>query len=99
METTHTPGPWFAVDYAGSICIQNGPMYEDADLLSYDCICGDTPVRYKDEVEANAKLMAAAPELIEALSEMIRMYEEVQPAGGWQGVYEYAKYALEKATE
>lgn len=48
---------------------------------------------------ANAKLIAAAPELLEALNEMVRMYEEVQPAGGWQGVYEEAIYVIKKATE
>ena len=49
--------------------------------------------------KADAKLIASSPELLEALNEMVRMYEEVQPAGGWQGVYELAKYAIKKATE
>jgi hypothetical protein len=40
-----------------------------------------------------------SPNLIEALKQMVRMYEEVQPAGGWQGVYEYAKIAIIKAAE
>lgn len=35
--------------------------------------------------------------LYNALEEMIRMYEEVQPAGGWQGVYEEAKHAINNA--
>jgi hypothetical protein len=29
---------------------------------------------------------------------MVRMYEEVEPAGGYQGVYESAVYAIEKAV-
>lgn len=44
-------------------------------------------------------LVEERKELLEALSEMVRMYEEVEPAGGWQGVYEGAKYAIKNATE
>ena len=46
-----------------------------------------------------SKLLKQRNEMLEALQEMVRMYEEVQPAGGWQGVYEGAKYAIKKATE
>jgi hypothetical protein len=53
----------------------------------------------REEIEANAKVIVQAKTLLEALNEMVRMYEEVQPAGGWQGVYESAKYAINKATE
>ncbi|OCB77995.1 hypothetical protein [Flavobacterium crassostreae] len=53
----------------------------------------------EEEKLANAKLIAAAPELLKALSKMIRMYEEILPTGGWQGVYEEALYAIQKATK
>lgn len=53
----------------------------------------------KEEDKANARLIAAAPDLLEGLKEMVRMYESVQPAGGWQGVYEGAKAAINKATQ
>lgn len=36
----------------------------------------------------NAKLINAAPELLGACKDAKRMYEAVQPVGGWQGVYE-----------
>ena len=48
---------------------------------------------------ANAKLIAAAPELLEALQEMVRMYESVQPAGGWQGQYDNSVSAINKALK
>lgn len=50
-----------------------------------------------DKDNANAKLIAAAPDLLEALQEMVRMYETIWPAGGWQGVHEMSKYAIQKA--
>lgn len=40
-----------------------------------------------------------SPDLLEALKQMVTMYEEVQPAGGWQGVYECANRTIIKATE
>ncbi|MBK5202138.1 MAG: hypothetical protein JJE45_00250 [Prolixibacteraceae bacterium] len=46
--------------------------------------------------EANAKLIAAAPDMLEALNEAKRMYEELEPAGGWQGVYEQIEDAIKK---
>lgn len=41
------------------------------------------------------------PELIEYFETVIRMYEEIEPAGGWQWVHDHAKYCLEilKKTE
>jgi len=45
-----------------------------------------------------ASMISAAPDLLEALKEMVRMYEEVEPAGGWQGVYEMSLCAIKKAT-
>ncbi|MDD4971936.1 MAG: hypothetical protein PHT07_21120 [Paludibacter sp.] len=77
METKHTPSPWFAVDYAGSICIQSGPMYEDLDLLCYDSIFSDIVPPSKEVVEANAKLMATAPELLEALKILLREFDNL----------------------
>ncbi|GAB4003107.1 hypothetical protein GCM10028807_62890 [Spirosoma daeguense] len=63
METNqnqHTPGPWFAVNYAGFLILQTEPFYGESDLLN-ESIC--------KEAEANARLMAAAPDLLEQLKE------------------------------
>lgn len=35
--------------------------------------------------------------LVEALEAYKRLYEEVQPAGGWQGIYEWGNSVLEVA--
>lgn len=48
-------------------------------------------------VQSRINLYRAAPELLEALEGMVRMYEKVQPAGGWQGQYEESISAIQKA--
>jgi hypothetical protein len=54
----YTPGPWHAVEYAGYFIIQNGEMYGDRDLQNLE---------FSPNAEANAKLMASAPDLLDAL--------------------------------
>lgn len=73
-----TKGEWHAVDYAGSYCIQNGPDYADKDLLSYASICGEDVSTKKEEVEANVKLITAAPDLLDALIELIDINESTE---------------------
>lgn len=61
MKTTHTPGPWFI----------NGPWHIQADLKTEIpvVVAQVTPMRSgnPDERTANARLIAAAPELAESL--------------------------------
>jgi hypothetical protein len=93
MKTQHTAGRWTVVDSGGTVI--------SAREVTYITICKleNLPLRISPEVEANAKLIAAAPDMLEALIEAKRMYEEVQPCGGWQGVYEQIESAIKKATE
>lgn len=72
--TTHTPGPWTIstsppVDYAltihGASLKQSGGFPVVADILE----------RTTDGThEANARLIAAAPDLLEALQDMLSIY-------------------------
>jgi hypothetical protein len=58
MEDKHTPGPWFVVEYAGFWNLQADPYYTDeGDLLDQE---------HYAAAEANAKLAAAAPDLLAA---------------------------------
>lgn len=67
-KVTHTPGPWYAVNYAGYHRIQSTPYYDaNNDLLDEECC--------RQEAVANAALIASAPDL---LSENIRLKEEVE---------------------
>lgn len=55
MEAKHTKGEWFAIQYANFFNIQSEPYYGESNLLDEDD---------HKEAEANARLMAAAPELL-----------------------------------
>ena len=71
--SAHTPGPWhaccatteahyvFAEDGETTIC---QPYHNDPALPEYDSACG---IVTKEQRLANAHLIAAAPELLEAL--------------------------------
>lgn len=62
----HTPGPWIApLDNAGS----KGRAVWTADGSSLICVCQSAGVSLGGE-QANARLCAAAPELLEALEKV-----------------------------
>lgn len=90
MKTQHTPGPWRYVRENGSPT--TGPHMISGAIPGYlaevrDCGSGD--------VAANARLIAAAPELLEAL----RLVVDTVENGGWPGAtIVVAKGAIEKAT-
>ena len=88
----HTPGPWEVRPSANEV------INSDHGRLPFEIAAGYTLIGAVYENEADARLIAAAPDLLDALLEYKRMYEEVQPAGGWQGVYELGNEAIAKAT-
>lgn len=71
MEFKGTKGEWHAVNYAGFYTIQDEPFYGEKDLLNYDHDLIREPVSI-EEAEANAQLMASAPDLLNACIEMIK---------------------------
>ena len=84
-ETKHTPGPWYPVEFAGFHVIKTEPYYDAGDDL--------LDVEESPNAEANAKLIAAAPELLECLKEIIAISDRDHSA------WEYAKSIIKKATE
>ena len=80
---THTPGPW---DYTLADETSSGGVYGNE-----KCVCDIIPkelqVAYDcEEVEianANARLIAAAPEMYEMLREVLVEYEAEAKAEGW----------------
>ncbi len=100
MSTKHTPTPWFIerinkqAPSIVHIVSRKGGTISDEVASVY---CADAG----SEQEANAKFIVKAvnchDELLAALKEYQRLYEEVQPAGGWQGVYELGNAAIERA--
>jgi hypothetical protein len=73
MTTKHTPGPWYVFhsahrgrfddDGPGAFSIGDAPIARSANIL---CSRYEWPER-AEEMKANARLIAAAPELLEAL--------------------------------
>ena len=85
MSAKHIPGPWVAgcEDDPGS-----GDVYmEDGSLIAEAFINGDVKTR-----AANARLIAAAPDLLEALQKAI----EFVPTG--YGIERQCWEAIDKAT-
>jgi len=96
MDAKYTPGPWtWAEDYRGLYGLEpNNPVLE---YYAYEGLWfdGSTPNQ-----EANARLIAAAPDLLEALRDMVA----VATADNWdrmstgrQIVLESARAAIAKA--
>jgi hypothetical protein len=68
----HTPGPWNV-----SFCDDDEVRSDDGRLL-----CVTVPLGFDVEEKANARLIAAAPELLAALQEIYRMgMSEFQHSG------------------
>jgi len=87
---THTQGPW---SYIG-----NGDVVAKSDKY-----CGGEKdiasvfLTVNDEDEANARLIAAAPELLEALKDMLDGHEDACTGYG-EGAADKARAAIAKAT-
>lgn len=94
METKHTPGNWIFKEQgdADEFCI----VTDESLWVAAFKLNG---IQTLERQRANGKLMAAASDMYEALLEYKRMYEELQPTGGWQGVYDMGNIAIKKATE
>lgn len=68
MSAQHSPGPWW-IDDDGFIASGSGDTY----LTIAEPHCMDSEGR-ESEIQANAQLIAAAPELLAALKEMLEAY-------------------------
>ena len=94
----HTPAPWIAdIGNEGSFDIgADGHGFAGGMLV----VCSRKPhAGLVDQMEANARLIAAAPELLEALIEFEAMAHEFDLDGDRQiAAFERAQAAISKAT-
>ncbi len=85
----HTPGPWTVFDAAKEDGI--------SDFYGIDAPNGDAVVLYDREggieSEADARLIAAAPDLLEALQQLVACHDEPTCPG-----LDLARAAISKAT-
>lgn len=75
-KTTHTPGPWRAQDDFGTVFTTSDPVRgtgsTNAIAKAFNRLTAHgSDVEPGDEQAANARLMAAAPELLEALEYIV----------------------------
>lgn len=77
---SHTPGPWKARDYPN----KNGDIWIDCDAYANSvkgkCLGGTLATAHatgtgKGNIKENAYLIAAAPELLEALKELVLLMD------------------------
>lgn len=92
MRTEHTPGPWkyeWGVKVGGFT--QSFDIYteDEKELIGY--------VEHSDNIEANARLVATAPELLEALQELTTGHKK-EGSTEWANAYTKAARAIAKAT-
>lgn len=86
MELKHTPGPWFVspktdVTVEGDLnVIQTHGSNVKGYHVAY-CASWKDDKETAEEAEANARLMAAAPELLEALQEIYADYKALADSG------------------
>jgi len=100
----HTEGKWRAC------CLDNKPHFifagenkticsmfcNDPNELNYESMEG---IVTKEECVANAKLIAAAPEILEALIELLNLDHNAIDITSKINAESKAKYAIKKATE
>ncbi|MFY3127598.1 hypothetical protein ACOTGA_23390 [Achromobacter xylosoxidans] len=86
MTTTHTPGPWTleTVRTVSGFCHKVGPFpaRREGGDPRHACLYSDYPSESNpadQELLANARLIAAAPELLEALEWALRAMEARNP--------------------
>ena len=86
-ETKHTPGPFYAI---------NGSIYKDFGEVRYRI--ADVSPYVWDDVEPIARLIAAAPELLEALQEIMNQTDgRNNSVMGQERAYSIARAAIAKA--
>lgn len=106
MSNKHTPGPWISMHEEHDpktkwdIDIRNSKPYahEDSKLIA----SAHTPFVGSEIAIANAKLIAAAPELLEATEALLviaEFFHDVNKKNKIGRVIESAKAAIRKATE
>lgn len=102
--TNYTPGPWMVSRYLFQDKNQPSSLFGDyfyKEIYAEDgCVTVARTGKYDTEdspMEANAQLIAAAPELLDALKAMKNYYETLDPRGGELQLLFDAEQAIAKA--
>lgn len=95
MSTQHTPGPWHVSKASPTRVIESGPRGNSIAKMGLNLgACS------QEEAEANARLIAAAPDLLEALQGMLLGFSLTQNPDAYpsDAPCNKARAAIAKAT-
>jgi Xaa-Pro aminopeptidase len=97
MNAAHTPGPWvqISINEHGGACVATvEPAPETMEAPNYWAVANANPLRA--EWAANARLIAAAPDMLEALL-MLRACKRSNDRDAWDDACDAADAAIKKA--
>ena len=102
MEQKHTPGPWMVREFNSDIQISANNFREPAIVRRIMGTSSDCQTALRAEQVANARLIAAAPELLAALRAIDHAWTSDMPSGPqnpilvkkWRQLWEQARAAL-----
>jgi hypothetical protein len=99
----HTPGPWEVCSDGAGWYIEAMPEREHSLAHISSPEWQESPDTSIDEAEANARLIASAPELLEACKMIVEYDEDVEESGGeflrlYIKALNAARAAIAKAT-
>jgi len=100
MSAKHTPGPWTnqVVNTVSGVCFKVGPFPWKEGELNHACIYADYPNKSGyEQCAANARLIAAAPDLLEALQAMLT-HMGMDEDDWIKPTFNQARAAIAKAT-
>ena len=110
-DSKHTPGPWLIAGEDGCTIYavhHNGDFKDGKPFLVNRFYARVEDCRFQggtaDEARANGRLIAAAPDLLEALQKCVSVFEKLADAGNYpeplfqKGGWMFAAEAIAKAT-
>lgn len=95
----HTPGPWFISSPGGKSRLYVGPLVIQSHRTAFPHALVPMDQIGDDELYANARLIAAAPDLLEALIECLSDdFDTDEPNSRTTMIRERARAAIAKAA-
>ena len=94
-NSAHTPGPW--VYQYSPYTSQDGHEIPAFEVHGEDKVCDTNENQPSEEQEANARLIAAAPELLDALDCLLIYAADIHSEDLDLEVYEQARAAIRQA--
>ena len=92
MKHTHTPGPWQVAERLGLPVIMDGDGFHVADVIERRGVGRG----FSPETTGNARLIAAAPCLLQALESLVSCIQDTRGPNAYSAL-ESARLAIAKA--